>query len=395
MACWGYIDAVNVGAAPHLAREFGLDDSGIAAAFGWTALGALASFPIARAADRRGRRRILLLSVALLVPMVLVTTAATALWVFVLAQVAVQALKGVLLTLTPVMVAEALPTDRRAWGQAMIGITGTLGAGLAIIVVAICSNLPGSWRWGCGAAVLWVFVLPFARRSLRESHHFVHALSTGETTESRARELFGPRYRVRTLGVLAMGAFFTLSVAGTQAWVIYHPVRNLGMEQWAATAVMICGGAFSLLGFPIGGRLAEAWGRRATFSVAGLAYVVAALAFYRVSDPFSLGLALALKLGVAFAAMALTSAAATVPMRAAATELFPTRLRGAASGLIAVTLAGAAVVVNFGIALLSRLSGGLAQAASVMACAMLLAVVAFLVLPETRGLELEEAALDL
>ncbi len=392
MACWGYIDAVNVGAAPHLAREFGLDDSGIAAAFGWTALGALATFPIARAADRQGRRRVLLLSVALLFPMVLVTTAATALWVFVLAQVAVQALKGVLMTLTPVMVAEALPTDRRAWGQAMIGITGTLGAGLAIIVVAACSDLPGSWRWGWGAAVLWVGVLPFARRSLRESRHFVRALSTGETTESRARELFGPRYRVRTLGVLAVGAFFTLSVAGTQAWVIYHPVRNLGMEQWAATAVMICGGAFSLLGFPIGGRLAEVWGRRATFSVAGLAYVVAALGFYRVSDQCSLGPALGL--GVAFAAMALTSAAATVPMRSVATELFPTRLRGAASGLIAVTLAGAAVVVNFGIALLSRLSGGLAQAASVMACAMLLAVVAFLVLPETRGLELEEAALD-
>ncbi len=195
--------------------------------------------------------------------------------------------------------------------------------------------------------MLWVVVLPFARRSFRESRHFVRALSTGETTESRARELFGPRYRVRTLGVLAVGAFFTLSVAGTQAWVIYHPVRNLGMEQWAATAVMICGGAFSLLGFPIGGRLAEVWGRRATFSVAGLAYVVAALGFYRVSDQFLLGPALGL--GVAFAAMALTSAAATVPMRAVATELFPTRLRG----------------------------------------------VAFLVLPETRGLELEEAALDL
>ncbi len=131
------------------------------------------------------------------------------------------------------------------------------------------------------AAVLWVVVLPFARRSLRDSRHFVRALSTGQTTESRARELFGPRYRVRTLGVLAVGAFFTVSVAGTQAWIIYHPVRNLGMEQWAATTVMICGGAFSLLGFPIGGRLAEVWGRRATFSVAGLAYVVAALGFYR------------------------------------------------------------------------------------------------------------------
>ena len=42
MAFWGYADAVNAAAAPFIAREFGLDDSGIAWTFGFMALGALA-----------------------------------------------------------------------------------------------------------------------------------------------------------------------------------------------------------------------------------------------------------------------------------------------------------------------------------------------------------------
>ena len=76
-------------------------------------------------------------------------------------------------------------------------------------------------------------------------------------------------------------------------------------------------------------------------------------------------------------------------MRAAATELFPTRLRGAISGALAIATAGAVVAANFGVALLAALLGGIAPAASAVACTMLLGAAIFLALPETRGIELE------
>ena len=88
--------------------------------------------------------------------------------------------------------------------------------------------------------------------------------------------------------------------------------------------------------------------------------------------------------------MALASSAGLVPLRAVATELFPTRLRGAMSGAMALAAAAALVGANFCVALLAALLGGIAPAASVAATAMLPAALVFLVfLPETRGMELE------
>lgn len=388
MAYWGYVDAINMAAAPYLAAEFRLDDSAIAAAFGWTAIGALASLPIARAADRRGRRRVLLLCVLALPPLSLVTAWAPSLSLFVLAQIPVQALKGVLMTVIPVMVAEALPMRRRAGGQALVGLTGALGSGLALMLMAAVADLDGAWRWGWSAAILGGLALPSARRSLTESAHFERSAASGEAQRSRARELFRPPLRSRTIGTLVVGSLYPFAINGAQFWLIYHPVRNLGIEPWVATVVVIAGGAVSLAGFPAGGRMCESWGRRYTFASASLVFAVAAWAYYRVPADFAPHPGVAL--GACFAVMAFASSAALVPLRAAGTELFPTRLRGAMSGALALAVAAALVAANFSVALLAALLGGIAPAASLAATAILPAAVVFLVLlPETRGVELE------
>ena len=61
MGYWGYVEALNGAVAPFLAREFDLDDSGIAWAFGWMSFAAIGTFLLSRRADRLGRRRTLLL----------------------------------------------------------------------------------------------------------------------------------------------------------------------------------------------------------------------------------------------------------------------------------------------------------------------------------------------
>ncbi len=388
MGYWGYIDAVNTAAAPHLAREFAIGDRAIAAAFGWTSIGALASLPIARAADRIGRRRVLLASAMALAPLSLASALAPSLGAFVGFQMTVQALKGVLYTLTPVMVAESLPTARRARGQAVIGAAGTVGSGLALGLMAGFVALPGDWRWGWGVAGMIVLALPFARRRLGESRRFELARAAGETGRSTAAELFAPALRRRTLATLAVGALYPFATTGANLWIIYHPVRNLGLEPWVATLVVIAGGAFSMVGYALGGRLCESWGRRGTFAGASVGFVAATFAFYRV--PADLEPHPGLGLGLCFAGMAAAAAMGLVPMRAAATELFPTRLRGAVSGSLAIAAAASLVAVNFSVALLVAPLGGIAPAASVVSTAMLLAAGVFLVaLPETRGLELE------
>ena len=165
-------------------------------------------------------------------------------------------------------------------------------------------------------------------------------------------------------------------------------VQHLGIEPLLATGVVIAGGACALGGFPLGGRLSESWGRRPTFAIAASLYTLAAVAFYHVPPDFSPHPAVAL--AGCFAAMGFLSSMATVPLRAASTELFPTTLRATLSGWSAVAMAAGVVVGYFATSALSAVLGGLPPAVSVLATTMVLAALIFLAtIPESRGLELE------
>ena len=87
--------------------------------------------------------------------------------------------------------------------------------------------------------------------------------------------------------------------------------------------------------------------------------------------------------------------AALVAFRALTSELFPTRLRGTAGGLLAV---GGAVGWLFAMLLTSALAvplGGLAPAVALLvATALPTAAMLLLRLPETAGLDLDSASLD-
>ena len=93
--------------------------------------------------------------------------------------------------------------------------------------------------------------------------------------------------------------------------------------------------------------------------------------------------------------MSFLSSAASVPLRAATTELFPTSLRATLSGWSAVAMAAGVVIGYFATSALALPFGGLAPAVSLLALCMPLAgIVFFLAVPESRGLELEGARMD-
>ncbi len=98
----------------------------------------------------------------------------------------------------------------------------------------------------------------------------------------------------------------------------------------------------------------------------------------------------AVGLGFAFAVMVLLSSAATVPLRAATTELFPTALHTTLSGWTAIAGASGVVIGYFTSSALTAVFGGLPTAVSRLSLSLVAASLIFLLaFPESRGLELE------
>jgi MFS family permease len=390
---WGYLVTLNGAASPFLARSFGLDDARVAWLFALMALDAVPTFLLMRWADRRGRRRVLRAAVTALPPVSLLAAAAPDLPSFVAVQIVRGALTGALNATLIVVIAELLPTAWRARGQALNGIGGALGGGIALVAVSSLADVPGSWRWAWLAAVGALPLVPALRRTLPETGRYERAAARGETDGVGLLAAFEPRYRRRTLA--RVGSFFVGNVAGAAAgnWLFYHAVRTRELEPGWVTAALIGGGAVGLAGFSLGARAADRLGRRPTVAGAtGLATVLA-IAYYAL--PLGRSAVDAASLALVFAGLSMLGNAAMTAGRVQAAELVPTRLRGAFFGWLSLAEASSFLLAQALAGALALALGGLGPAIVALQALVLPALVVYLLfVPETAGLELEVAALE-
>jgi len=387
-----YVQSLSGVVAPFVAKEFGLGDAGITGIAGWISLGALGAALLTRLADRHGRRNILLLSFALLPLLSLATAFAPGVASYTLAQLGVNALFVTLLAGIVVVISEQAADGERAAGQAWFGLAGAIGGGLALGLAGAADRLPGGWRSLWLVAVLPALATLHVRRALRETGRFEHAREQGKVDSTRAGDLFRGAYRQRAIGLLVVSFLRPIALVATATWPFYHMVKTLGLPPASASLVFLVGGGIGQLGYPLGARLSNRWGRRPT-SVAGSFVAVAAgiLFFWVPAGPAAL-----VPLAVLTAASQAAIAVLSLSDRLIGTELFPTALRATFAGASALMQAGAAITAQFGLSLLATPLGGLAPAITWLSAATFVpAIIVFLmVVPETRGLSLERAALE-
>jgi putative MFS transporter len=145
-----------------------------------------------------------------------------------------------------------------------------------------------------------------------------------------------------------------------------------------------------MVGFPIGAWSSERFGRIRTVVVSGVMVAVGALLFYwgppgRFAHP-------ALWLCVAFSILNTLSNVVTVASNSAATELFPTALRGTMFGWFALLGAAGSLAAESTISILARRLGGLSIVVGWLAMLAAPSALLFGTLSETQGLSLEAAA---
>lgn len=389
LAYQGFTVAINGIGAPFIARDFGLGDSGIAALYAWVALAALGVLALSRLADVVGRRRVVLGSMAATPLAALAAASAHDVGVFAVCLLVMNASAGTAVSGGVVLLAEALPTPKRARGQGYGGVAAALGAGLCLLVMPLLEGAGHSWRWLLVLSGTGLLTVPVVAWAVPESPLWARAAGEGFTASGAFSGPFLGPHRSRAVPLLACAFLSVMAIAAADAWSYYHAVSVVGLSAAMGSAVILMGGALGLAGFPLGAWACERHGRIPTVAVSWLVHGAAVLLFYGGSG-MGLGAPHPLGLGLAFFGMSLSFNAALVGFRAATTELFPTALRGTAMGWTAFLGAWGAVAAQATVAAVAPHVGGLSV---VVAGLALLAVpssglLVFFV-HETRGVSLE------
>ncbi|MFV1989257.1 MAG: MFS transporter [Acidimicrobiales bacterium] len=370
----GYLGTLVSQTMTFAAEEFESSDAAQGRALAVIRLGVVISLVVVWAADRVGRRRMLVVSV--IAGILLATTGALAnsLWALAFSQTLARPFATAMFILLVVIAAEELPAGSRALGMSLLAMASAFGAALALVALVLADEPFNSWRLIYLLPLLGLGVALSLVRHLPESKRFEKSAGMG------AKWYPGHGGVILKLGAVA---FLVSLLIAPAAQLRNEFLRdNQGLSASMITLFVLATATPAGLGVLLGGQLSDTKGRRKLASLS--------LAFG------SLRLAIAfLSTGFALWAMTLiggfTLALAGPSLSSYGPELFPTRMRARANSIVSVigTAGSAAGLLIAGE--LSDFVGGLGRALSLMAIGPVIAAgIVWFRYPETARRELED-----
>ncbi len=385
--------AMLTAALKYIATELGMAENQFGSYLGLVRLGALPAFFLIPFADRIGRRRVFIFSVAATGVVTFATAFSQTTIQFAMLQALTRTFFVTGSAVAFVIVTEEFPALHRGWGIGMLGALGAVGHGLGALLFSQIEWLPHGWRALYAFGLLPVLLIPFFLRRIPETERFVRHQADSATTADRAvsdafawlqpLKHLAVTYPARALGVALTGL---LPGFGTVAAFQFTGYFTQTMHGWSPpqySAMIIVGGAIGIVGNIVAGRLGDRIGRRYVGFVLLALFPAFVALFYLGPAPL---------VPFAWVAFVFCRFGGSVILRALSTELFPTAHRGAASGMFSVLeTVGAAG----GIFLLGAATAGLGYHPTAVvsnSLVVLLGGVVLLFFPETRRRELEEIA---
>jgi MFS family permease len=374
----GFSQAHPSAGLPATRAGLGITEAEMSALLAGARMASLGAVALSVWGDRRGRRRPLLTAYGLLVVATGVSAAATSPWQFGVTQGLVRISVSALSSLGVVWLAEHLAPHIRAYGVAVYAAAGSLGAALALLALPLAER---DWRLPYAISLLGLGLVPVLIRRIEES-----PLAAPRVVSSRRLHEIRLAARTRWFGVAAVAsllpsAFIALGLAFTTERL----VSDLGFSTGAAIFIALGGGTIGGVGFFLGGRLSDAWGRRPTTILALSTILLGGLGLYHLDTTWPL---LAAVVVSSFGSFAYGPAAST--HRA---ELFPTASRAtAAATLTWIGTVGSALGLLLGRLLIDRI--GLTGTMDRLGFGVLVAIALTGFLPETRGMDLSAPSSD-
>lgn len=367
---------------PFTRAGLGLSEAEMSAVLAFTRLASLGALVFAFVGDRWGRRRPLLGAYLLL----LLGNGAAALSStptgFAAAQSLVRIATSAISALGVVWLAEHLSPRVRAYGISIYGAAGSFGAALAILGLPLAEQ---DWRLPYGLTLLGLLLLPVLSRRVSESPLVAGEVRSRVTLRRELRSVGSQMTRryfwIAALAGLLASAFSAVGLAFSTERL----VGGLGFSTGTAVMITLVGGTLGGAGFFLGGRMADAWGRRPTTVVSLLMILGGGLTLYRVESTVLLVAAMMVS---SFGSFAYIPSAAT--HRA---ELFPTSVRASMTSTLAwMGTLGSALGLVIGRLTIDEM--GLAATMTLLGSGVVVAMLLTLALPETRGRRLQPRGRD-
>jgi putative MFS transporter len=353
--------------------------------------GSLFSVLITLAADRFGRKPMLLFTVLAHTLFTGATAFAPSVEAFVVLQFFARAFATAEVLIAIVVIAEEFPPEKRGWGIGALAAIQACGAGLASLLFSIVDILPYGWRSLYLVGLVPLVLMAYWRRSMPETLLY-ESTQLSQNHGRKEESVWIPVVYLinhssgKLLAICSVVFFFTI---GASSASFFAPKYLQDVHAWSPASVailMALGGAFGIVGNPLAGWLSDRLGRRPVSSGFSVGFLIIACVFYGsvgMFVPFLWIIFLFFLMGT------------DVTIASYGSELFPTRARSTATGIrgLVATLSGA-----IGLAAVSGLYtvvGSIWHAIMILCgIGFVVPVILYLFFPETAGRPLDDIAPD-
>ncbi len=359
---------------PFARKSLGLSEGGMFWVFGITRTASLAGLAFAVIADRVGRRRPFLFAFAMIPAGNLLTVVIPGVAGFVVTQAVTRIAVIGVAALAVVYLAEEIAPGRRALGLGIYALAGSMGSGLGLVLLPIAEQSPDAWRILFGLTAVGFLLLPLLNRYLAESRAFRHY-----GRDVTFRQVLGSGLARHFWPLAGMAFFVAVFSSPALNFVMERLVNDLGWDAAPARFLLIVFSGLGALGLLVGGRMADAIGRRHTTVLALMLGLIGGVGFYTLDS----GWLLAPAIFLATAGLSMLTPA----FAAQRSELFPTRVRAMTAGWITnVAIVGSISGFVVGALVVDR--AGLSTTIAILGSGLLVSMYLVLRLPETRGMDL-------
>src|SRR5262245_840015 len=259
-----YDNSMLLSALKYIADDLGMTEHDLGGFLALVKLGAVPAFLIVPFADRIGRRRVFLISVALFSCGTLLTAFTQNAVQFVAVQMVTRTFMLTAGTVAYVIVTEEFPALHRGWAIGMLGALSACGNGLGAGLFAAIESLPFGWRALYAIGLVPLLLLPMLRRQVRETRHFTLHRAVAEHHDTgllagwyRPLVRLAQAYPGRAIGIAAAGGLMAIGESAVFQFTGYYV---LTVHQWSPgkySLMFILGGAVGIIGNVVAGRLGD------------------------------------------------------------------------------------------------------------------------------------------